>query len=638
MKNKLLTILLVLTLLFSVVSCGETSESVESTPESSGGVTVIENEYIVKNGSSDYEVLYPANPTAVERIAVTEFVNFFKEATNINLRSVTDNNMKPDGKYISIGYTTLLAQTDYTYSAQEIKVDGFKIKTNGDDILVFGASDYGTLYGVYDTLHYLFDFEYFYSNTYRLKRGVTSLNLLNLDVVEIPDIEYRATGYGMVSANTMDSYRLRMRPYPEFFMAVNGLVFHNSLAWVGNSPEANGNWLANSGNQLCYTAHGNDDEVEKMLDASLETLKTHLIKYPTRNVVTYTIEDNHDFCSCDTCKEVIAEYNGANSAVVILYLNRFNAKVKEWFETEEGKPYARDLDIVFFAYNATTDAPVVYNEQTQKYEGVNGLTVDKGVSVMYAPIATDFTSSITEGDNVQYYKTAKQWSDISNNMYLWLYSTNFSYYLAPYDSFDGIQENYAVAKEIGTRWIFDQAQWNEYGFSTGWSTLKSYLNAKLSWDTSLSVDELIDEFFATYFGPAEKEMREIFSQFRTLTIYNKQNNRLGGLRSIYQNVLKEEFWPKGILSAWINLCDQALAKIESLKETSPSTYRNYYKHISGERLAYYYLFISLYNYNTDETIIDSYKAQFKSDAEALAVSLSAESSGGLQGLFKMWGF
>ena len=43
MKNKLLTILLVLTLLFSVVSCGETSESVESTPESSGGVTVIEN-------------------------------------------------------------------------------------------------------------------------------------------------------------------------------------------------------------------------------------------------------------------------------------------------------------------------------------------------------------------------------------------------------------------------------------------------------------------------------------------------------------------------------------------------------------------------------------------------------------------
>ena len=441
----------------------------------------------------------------------------------------------------------------------------------------------------------------------------------------------------MVAANSKDAFHLRMRPYPDFFIPVNGIVFHNSLSWVMSSPNANGNWLASSGNQLCYTAHGHEDELDQMLEASLETLKTHLARYPDRNVVTYTIEDNQDFCTCDSCREVIGEYNGVNSSVVILYLNKFNAKIKEWFATDEGKPYARDLDVVFFAYNATTDAPVVFNEQTKKYEGINGLNLDDGISVMYAPISADYTTGLTQGDNAQYYRTAKQWADISKNVYLWIYSTNFSYYLAPYDSFDGIVENYKIANEIGTRWIFDQAQWNEYGFSTGWSTLKSYVNAKLSWDTSLDIAVLIDDFFETYFGPAEAEMREMFSQMRALTAYNKANNNYGGLRSIYQSVVTEKFWPKGVLKNWVDLCDKAIEKIEPLKSINPTLYRKYYQHIAGERLAVYYLFISLYTYNTDANVITTYQKQFKADGESLGIMLSSEGSGSITGLYKGWG-
>ena len=361
---------------------------------------------------------------------------------------------------------------------------------------------------------------------------------------------------------------------------------------------------------------------------------------PDRKVVTFTIEDNPNFCACEACQDIISQYNGANSSVVIMFLNKLNAKVRAWFQEDEGKPYARDLDIVFFAYNATTEAPVVFNEQTQKYEGINGLKLDEGISVMYAPIAADFTGSLKEGINVQYYKTAQQWSDITRNMYLWIYSTNFVYYLAPYDSFDGIADNYATAKEVKTRWIFDQAQWNEYGFSTGWSNLKSYLNAKLAWDADADIDELINDFFKTYFGPAEAEMKEIFAQFRVLSEYNKENQALGGLRSIYQDVMQEKFWPKNLLAEWISLYDKALAKIEPLKESNPVVYRRYYKHIAGERLSVYYLFVSLYTYNTDETVIKSYQRQFKADAEAFGVTLFSENSlsASIDALFKQWGF
>ncbi len=644
MKKKILAILLALTVVFSFIACGKPADGSENGAESRGESLgeskeesfEVTDDFIVKNGASDYVVLYPADQTSLERLAVSEFVNFFKEATNITLRTLSDDRMEAGGKYISVGYTKLLEQAGYTYSAEELKIDGFKIKTRGDDMLIFGANDYGTIYGVYEALKYLLDFEYFYSGSYRLEKGVTNLPLLNLDVVEIPDIEYRATGYGSLSNNSLDCYRLRMRPYPEFFIPVNGLVFHNSIRWVESSPNFKASWISTTGDQLCYTAGGDEDEVELMLNASMETLKSHLAKYPNTNVITYTIEDNPNFCRCDGCKEIIDEYNGTNSSVVILYLNKLNEKVKAWFESAEGRPYKRDLDIVFFAYNATTEAPVVYNEQTKKYEGINGLKLNDGISVMYAPISVDFTSPMTEGINAQFYKTAKQWSDISQNVYYWIYSTNFSFYLAPYDSFDGIVDNYRVAKEINTRWIFDQAQWNEYGFSTGWSNLKSYINAKLAWDTDLDINVLIDDFFETYFGPAQGEMREIFNQMRMLTAYNKKNNKLGGLRSIYQNVLQEKFWPKMILADWINLCEQALARIEPLKESNPILHRNYYKHIVGERISIYYLFISLYYYNTDDGVIAEYQQQFKLDTDAVGITLTAEGNGTIASLIKGW--
>jgi hypothetical protein len=310
--------------------------------------------------------------------------------------------------------------------------------------------------------------------------------------------------------------------------------------------------------------------------------------------------------------------------------------VRDWFKTDAGKPYERDLDIVFFAYQGTVAAPVEYNDTTKRYEGINGLTVDKGVSVMYAPIQADYTSSLSNDTNSYYQKTATQWSDISTNLYLWLYSTNFSYYLIPYDSFDGIVENYKIAKEVGTRWIFDQAQWNEYGFSTGWSNLKAYINAKLSWDVNLDMSKMIDEYFTACFGPAEDEMREIFNQMRMLTSYNKLNNKFGGLRSIYQNMLQEKFWPKMVLLNWLDLCDKALEIIEPLKQSSPAAYRKYYKNIVGERLAYYYLFIGLYTYNTDQSLILDYAQQFKADAISVGATLTSESNGTFDALFKMW--
>lgn len=61
-----------------------------------------------------------------------------------------------------------------------------------------------------------FGFEYFFTDSYTLRTNVTNLKLLDYDVTDVSDIEYRQRiGYMAGSSDTTDgkmiSYRLRLR-------------------------------------------------------------------------------------------------------------------------------------------------------------------------------------------------------------------------------------------------------------------------------------------------------------------------------------------------------------------------------------------------------------------------------------------
>ena len=93
-----------------------------------------------------------------------------------------------------------------------------------------------------------------------------------------------------------------------------------------------------------------------------------------------------------------------------------------------------------------------------------------------AIIKNDYYRTMTDKANAEYYKNLRGWSALAGeNLYLWLYSTNFSYYLAPYDCFDSFAESYRLAADLNAFYMFDQRQTDERGVLTGWSYLKSYI-------------------------------------------------------------------------------------------------------------------------------------------------------------------
>ena len=487
--RRIIILVFILSMMLSIAGCDSDSNTADA------GRPVVDGQYLASNGETEYKIVIPENASSLIQIAVSDFNKFFSEATGVSMPVVKDSEFNGDGKFISVGETTLLKNTEITYSFDELGRDGYKIITEGDDLYLIGGADYGSMYASYELLEILVGFDFFAEDCYTVTKGLTQVPLYDLSMTDIPDFPIRVASDRIVESSNQTLYRLRERPQSENFLTVKNYWAHNSIKYIEDSPDVNDSWYNNSKTQLCYTAHGDEAEYGKMLNAAFDSMKEALIQTTDRDGVTFTMEDNHDYCNCSACTAMTEQY-GALSSTIILFLNDLNSMVREWFETEEGKPYARDLRIVFFAYNSYEAAPASYNESTGKYEPINGIKMDDGVYCMLAPIQMDYYRPITDPLNQEYYTNLKAWGDFANgNLYLWYYSTNFWNYLAPYDCFDSFAENYRVAAEYNTFYLFDQRQTDESGAITGWSTLKDYICSKLAWDVNENPEELTDKFF-----------------------------------------------------------------------------------------------------------------------------------------------
>lgn len=630
--RQILISILVISMIFGCVGCGGKKDETKE----AAGYPAIDGKYLVQDGASEYKIVIPKDADNLVTFAASEFNKFFEEATTLILPVVTEEEVSDGDRYISIGTTTQLEKAQIAYDTAELGKDGYRIVTKDENLYLVGGSDYGSLYAVYELLSYLVDYDFFAKDCYTVREGVTELPLCDMDLTDIPDIAARTAADGVVTSDNNTMYRMRVRPYLEDFISVNGSWAHNCLNYVANVEKPSSKWFNSTKTQLCYTAHGDEKEYKKMQEATFEALKNELIKDTTKNSVTFTMADNFDTCSCTACQKIVSEY-GAISASVILYLNDMGKRVKEWFATEEGKPYARELKIMFFAYLGYEAPPATYNDKTGKWEANNGIKLEDNIYCYLAPINMDYYRSMNDKANIEYCNNMNAWTDIANGqLYLWYYSKNYTYYLAPYDCYDSIIDNYKWAVEKGAQYLFDLRQHDETGVVTGWSALMSYLDYKLAWDVDADVSQLINDFFEGYFGPAAEEMRNCFDELRTLTSYCKDNLEFGGTRSLYMELVKEEFWPKSILEGWLKACDRAEEKIAALKETSPEDYEMYHNHINGEKLSFVYLFVECYSYNTSEDIINAYKNEFKQIADAQHLSKLAEAKD-ISELYAKWG-
>lgn len=584
---------------------------------------------MIENGSSEYRIVYPENSGEYIETAVNEIVVNFTLSTTVQLEAVPDTGLvyTQDSKYISLGNTSVAADAGVFVEEENLTEAGFEIRTVGDSVFLIGGSELGTLNAVYEFLLRTIDFRVYY-NDVPFYEEKSTVELLDFAIKDVPDYTYRLRDYGVYDTDELFARRMRINLESDVWIPVGGDYWHNVFGYV--DPDVYGTthpkWYNADKTQLCFNAHGDQTEYEAMYKQILAMAIECVDANPDLFNITFTQKDGSYWCSCSVCQAELQKY-GTGAPAIIKICNRLAEDLNKHVQGT-----GRKIIVSMFAYGNSINAPVIKNEDGTYSPIDDSCVCGENVYVFYAPTA-DWRYPAYDTRSGDWADNARAWSTLTEHMYFWIYSTNFNNYLMPFNSFDSMQANYQFLKSLGANYLMNQSQFNQSA-ATGWSTLKMFLNSRLSWNVNLDFNELLDEYFKNFYGQAENPMREMFDMFRMQMLFIQ--SEYDPESPLTTDLLKSEYWPKAFVDQILAKADEAYAAIAPLERDDPEMYSILYDRICLETLCYRYIDLSLYSglKNSRDELAE--KKQFKADAERLGITLFNELNS-ITNLWSSWG-
>lgn len=624
-RNRIISRILALTLSMSLFAgCGsnQTSGEVKEQEKKNVMKEIAATEYdLVAGGQSRYYILIPENATENEQFAASELQLFLKEATGAELIICAENEADVTGSFLSVGATKVSEEAGVTPTYDEVKSNGFVLKTVEDDCYIKGFSDIGTRNAVYEWLSYSVDYEC-YGKDAIVYTETSDLRLLDFKETIVPSFEWRAATGGEMIYDEETTYRMQMNKYEEIY--VLGRLVHNSMEVIDPTvydytSDEYKNWYSEAmytngqqggielPAQLCYS---NEDMTAQYIENVVK-----LLDEGDANVMLIGMEDNDEWCTCEKCTESKETY-GTNSAVMIKFANKVQEAVNAW--CEENRPNETPIKCIFFAYYETVKPPVTYNKETGEYEPIDeSVVLHEDLGIMYAPITASYIEPFTSDTNADTAEQIKAWSALTDNLHAWTYALNAQRFFATKKTFEVMQSNYKYLLENGTTAIYDQSESQQSNGNTGWCRAKWYVMTKLQWNVNLNMDELLDDFFANYYGAAGDTLRTIFEEERQwmATIYSQYD--FSG--RISDDLVNAEYWSYSYLKNALSQFEKAYEDIEVYRESDLECYKVLNDRITMETLQSRFLMINLYgtNFTADELL--NMKYEFKNDAERLGI-------------------
>lgn len=590
--------------------------------------------YLLKRGVSDYKIVLPAQAQTKEMLAVSELTALFKEATNFNLQTVTDENLTFDenDKYIFVGETSVTKEQGLVPDKAELSTSGYTIKTIGNSIFITGTTQTGTLYGTYKFLDYILDYDYYYLDVYGIDKGVADITFCNYDVSFVPDFDYAMISYGFTNRGSTETDRYSVERLAT--STVNGGLGHASMYYLPKSEYLNPDdpdnyhrewYMEQAGvddpTQLCYTAHGDAESYKLMVETAAQALKDEMMADPEAFEFDCSMSDDLNWCECEACTAEISKYN-ADSAVVVKFLNDVTQNVEDWFATDEGAAYEREFYVHFYAYYSLVKAPAEFNKETGEVTVVDdSVYLNKHVVPVIADIYADYTSSVYSDANYDMYSAFKSWGHLAENVSSYYYCARYHDLNSPLNTFSDMQELYQFSKECNVNNLYNLGAPNEYGWNTGWSALRIYLANKLSLDVNIDMEAYKDKFFDEVYQDASATMRKFFDEWIFVDEINAVNYpEYVGKKSHYKNIKQSAYFPKATLDRWLGYINTALSEIEYLKNEDPELYERTYKMIVGEGLWLKYFKYEIYHVSMSAEETEQVKKELIADLKFLGVT------------------
>ncbi|PLW95299.1 MAG: hypothetical protein C0593_14420 [Marinilabiliales bacterium] len=386
-------------------------------------------------------------------------------------------NEEPDAKKQNILLGKEYASEEQKETISELSEDGFIIAPAEHGVFLGGKTSRGDIYSATTFLEQ-------YLGCMLLAPGeydAPKMNEITLPQVSLksynPDFDFRRTLFpGQHDREYRNWYKLEQ--LDDWGMFVH--TFHKLLppeTYFEEHPEyyseIGGRRLQDA--QLCLSN-------PEVIDFLIENLGKEMALQPEKNIWSVSQNDAYNYCECERCKKLYEKYGAYSGA----YIHMAN---------EIARAYPNKV-ISTLAYQFTREAP-------------QNIKPDPNVNIMFCSIECNRSMPLTEDPrSASFVKDMKDWSTLTNNIFLWDYVVQFKNYLTPFPNFHVLQPNLQFFKNSNVNMMFEQ------GSNGNWSDLsdlKQYLIANLMWNVDANADSLIDNFITRYYGPAAPHIRKYFT-------------------------------------------------------------------------------------------------------------------------------
>ena len=381
-----------------------------------------------------------------------------------------------------------------------LSAEAFHIETRGHAVHLLGGGPRGTLYGVYHLLESL-GCRWYAPGVERIPR-TSDLALAPTRVTQTPAFEYRDNFNG----ETLDpAWRVRNRLHsmqlsiPEYMggQIQYGMWCHTffELLPIDEFFPLHPEYFSmldgmrrRDANQLCVT----NPDVRRIATARLlERIAAH----PRATLFSLSQNDGPGWCQCPQCMAV-AEEEGSLMGPILHFVNAVADEVAAVFP---------DKLIDTIAYQHTLDAP-------------RHVRPRPNVRVRICPIACCQAHPYGTCDHPESARAARAldgWTRITDNSYVWHYSTNFAHYLLPMPNLAEFPAAIRHFHARGVKGVFLQGAGDEGGGGE-LMALRGYLAGKLLWNPAADAAGLTREFCAAYYGPGAKAALRYIRSFQQI--------------------------------------------------------------------------------------------------------------------------
>jgi hypothetical protein len=460
---------------------------------------------ITRDAKPCASIVVAPDASSCEKFAATELQAFIEAMSGAKL-DIANSPPGADAPAILLGRTAPAPET------AKLKEDGFAIKTDGNRILIAGSGDRGTLFGVYAFLESIGCRWLVPGDLGQVIPKKPTIDVPPLDVKESPDFDVRAFFVGHTPDAALWALRNRMNGFysGDFAKEHGGLFcFQPPLTHVhsfyqlmpvekyfSSHPEyypligGKRVKISSARGQLCTTS----PDVTRIV---AEQARGYFQKNPWARFFTIGPNDGMGWCECDKCKALDAKL--CNS--------------KTWSFRNSKEPVTSDRLAVFsnaVAEQALGDLP---GRELCTFAYVNYVeppvtaVPDKRVVhwvCQYAPACYNHEiADLACPDNADFDKSLRGWAKVEPWMGFYAYTDKSMWVGLPRPVTPQMAAGIKYLYSLGVRKYVAQSN------AMSWPQMSAlyYVTAKLLWKADRPLQDILDDYYSNFFGPAAPDMR-----------------------------------------------------------------------------------------------------------------------------------